>query len=173
MKSKVAAALAALALVLTGCGSATSTATPGASTSAPAEAKLSEWVAKVGLGDSLKALSTSLGALSTDVGAVAPTDPKALADAIAKRGPELLQIAVDIASEPASDDSSYEALRTATAFTIRTFAKLAIGLSSATDADLMAGVNNAIAAISPMNQALQPLSQYISAHGSDVVHPAA
>lgn len=171
MKSKFATALVALALVLTGCGASTSDPSPSASI--PAEAALTEWVTSVGLRDSLKDLTASLSALSTDLNAVDTADTKALADAIAKHGPELQQIAVDIAAEKASDDATYEALRASAAFSIRAFAKLAIALSSAAEADRLKGVTDAITALSPMNAALKPLSEYISAHGTDTVHPGA
>ena len=171
MKSKVATALAALALVLTGCGSSTGDTSP--SPSVPAEATLTEWVTSVGLKDSLTDLTNSLSALSADVSAVDATDTKALADAIAKHGGELQQIAVDIANEPASNDTAYEALRSGAAFSIRAFAKLAIALSSAAEADRLKAVTDSIAAITPMNSALKPLSEYITAHGTDTVKPAA
>lgn len=172
MKSKVAAALATLALVLTGCGSDPS-ASPSSSSSVPATATLKEWITAVGVSDVLNAFSESLKGLSADVTAADPSDPKSLAGAIAAHGPELLKVAVDLAAEPACDDSAYEALRTSATFSIRSFAKLAIALSTTTDAKRMADVNAAVAAITPMNAALQPYSAYITAHGTDTVHAAA
>lgn len=172
MKSKLAAALAAFAIVLTGCGSAAET--PGASptVSVPAEATLTEWIKAVGIGEQLDVFGKSMSALSTDLQAVTGTDLPAVADAMVKQAPTILSVATAIASEPSSDDTYYEGLRTAAAFTIRSFGKLALGLQSATDATRLAAVNDTTAALAPMNAAIKALADYISTHGTDKVHPA-
>jgi len=173
MKSKVAAALAALALVLTGCG-ASNGADPGSSSaSTPSEATLTEWVKAVGVSDQLQAFSTSMSTLSTDLQALPSTDLKAVGDAMAKQGPEILKVATALASEPATDDAKYEALRTSAAFAIRTFGKSALGLATVAEADRLNAVTAATAALTPMNAAIKAFGDYITAHGTDTVHPAA
>jgi hypothetical protein len=174
MNIKVAAAVAALAFLLTGCGAGDgNTPDPSPTASAPSEATLSEWVKAVGVTEQLTAFSASMGALGTDLQAVDSQDLKAVADILSKQGPTILGVALALASEPASDDAEYEALRTTAALTIRAFGKLAVGLASATDADRLQAVTEATAAMTPMNSAIKAFGDYIAAHGTETVHPAA
>ena len=178
MKSKLAVALAGFALFLTGCGSSpaegpSNSGTPSASVSIPAEATLTEWIKTVGVGEQLDVFGKSMTTLSADLQAIKGTDLPAVATAMNRQAPTILSVATAIASQPASDDTYYEGLRTAAAFTIRSFGKLALGLSSATDADRLQAVNDTTAALAPMNAAIKALADYISTHGSDTVHPKA
>lgn len=172
MKSKLAAIPAAIALVLTGCGSATPEASPSASISVPAKATLTEWIEAVGMGGQLDIFGKSMTALSTDLQAITGTDLEAVAVAMVKQAPSILAVATSIAAEPSTDDTYYEGLRTAAAFTIRSFGKLALGLNAATDEMRLQAVNDATAALAPMNAAIKALTDYITAHGTDEVHAA-
>lgn len=178
MKSKLAVALAGIALVVTGCGSTPSddpsaSGTPSSTISVPAEATLTEWIKAVGIGTQLDTFGKSMTALSTDLQAIKGTDLPAVAAAMNKQAPAILAVATAIASQPSSDNTYYEGLRTAAAFTIRSFGKLALGLSSATDANRLQAVNDTTAALAPMNAAIKALAEYINAHGTETVHPKA
>lgn len=157
MKTKLAAALAAVALLVGGCSAGDGNAT------------LTEWIAGVGLSDSLTEVSNAMGALGKDLEGLTGTDLEAVADAMITRGAEVAQAAKDIAGEAVSNDAEYERLRQAAADAIAGFSAATEDLKQATDATRADLVNAATAKLTDMTVAIKALGDYIAAHGDDPV----
>lgn len=172
MTSKVAAALAAIALVLTGCASSTEPdgATPSASVTVPAETTLTEWVNEAGL---ITAITTITNGLTTDLANLTSTDVTAVGEAFTKRAAEITDLAQTIAGEASTDDAAYEQLRASVVTALEGFSEKAAALGAATADERAAAVLGATTALTAVTTAIQALVDYIATHGTDTVHPAA
>ena len=170
MTSKVAAALAVLALVLTGCSSSTDAPSPSASVTVPAETTLTEWVNEAGL---ITAITTITNGLTTDLANLTSTDVTAVGEAFTKRATEVTDLAKSIAAEASTDDAAYEQLRASVVTALEGFSEKAAALGAATADERAAAVLAATTSLTAVTTAIQALVDYIAAHGTDKVHPAA
>lgn len=171
MTSKVAAALAAIALVLTGCASSTEPdgSTPSATVTVPSETTLTEWVNEAGL---ITAITTITEGLTTDLGNLTNPDVAAVGEAFTKRATEIADLAGSIAAEAKTDDAAYEALRDSVVTALEGFSAKAAALGAATEAERAAAVLAATTSLTVVTTAIQALVDYIAQHGTQQVHPA-
>lgn len=174
MTSKVAAALAVIALVLTGCSSSSDTpeATPSASASieVPAETTLTQWANQAGL---ITAITTITEGLTSDLTNLTSPDVAAVGEAFTKRATEIADLAADIAAGGKTDDATYEQLRASVVSALEGFSAKAAALGTASASERAAAVLAATTSLTVVTTAIQGLVDYIATHGTEAVHPAA
>jgi PBP1b-binding outer membrane lipoprotein LpoB len=169
MKSKLAATVVALALVLTGCGSSGTPSDPSSSATVPAETTLTQWVNDSGLITTITGVTDGLNA---DLANLTSTDVTAANSAFAERATALQPLIDAVSGLPQSDDVEFEKLRATMASTLQDFADAAGKLGASTKANRTGLVLATTTSMTSLTSAIQALVDYIAAHGTDSVHPA-
>lgn len=170
MKSKVAAALAAL-LVLTGCGSSDG-AQPSdtASASATAETTLTQWVKDTGFFTSITVVTNGL---SADVANLTNTDVKAANAAFTARSAALQPVIATLSGIGATDDAQFETLRGTMVTALQAFAEAAGTLGAATAKTRPAALAATTSSMTALTAAVQAVVDYINANGTETLRASA
>lgn len=166
MTSKLATALAAVALVLTACGGSSSTE-PTATV--PSETTLTQWVNDSGL---LSSITGVTDGLNVDLQNLTSTDIAAANSAFAERATALQPMIDAITGLASIDDTKFESLRGGMATALQDFSDAAAKLGESTAANRSGLVLATTTSMTTLTTAIQALVDYIAANGTESVHPA-